>query len=493
MYRLKLAFKVMLIGSLLLSSVAGLSSCTEQTPNSGNATSPANTAGSPGASPLVVGAESATAPAPASAPCQPFPVPTPPFVDDKLSPCIPFAVSVNGTTFASDVAGAQPAFDVFSWRSFVALNWPAEGGKTIGQDGDNPTVWETYNESYQVFQSDGSTPHWGPPINVPAQCKSTADASGGNVPVFRMVSKVSQELGGLINSGTVLDENGQPFKTGPLVDRNGNYLRFAIHMNKETFDYILANKLYNKEGQAAFTGPEAVFPAGDNKTAQVGSMVIKTAWRILDPQAGDKPERYHTIKAFVYTPASNDPPVAENCALKTLGLVGFHIMHKTTAAPQWIWSTFEQVDNVPTPGVDTGGVPATFYDPKHPERNKKLNQPPDKPWDPNKQATPSQITRLIPIDQPTIKLNGEWQDLLRKVNPNSVWQFYQLVSTQWPTSAKTGGFGKPAPPVLANATLETYTQRSSSCIACHKNATMTNSKPGDFSYLLQRAQPEKKQ
>lgn len=431
--------------------------------------------------------------APSVAPsCTPFPVPTAPFVDAQLSPCIPFDVSASDFT---NVARAQPAFDVFSWRSFVALNSPpADSGKVFAQDdGDNPTVWETYNESYQVFLADGSEPHWGPPVDVPAACK------GANLPVFRMKQKVSDE---------VLDERGQPFRTGPLIDQRGDYVRYAIHMNKETFDYVHANQLYNKEGQLKFSSvaTNAVdLPAGTNgptkaapsATPAVGSIVIKSAWRLLNPKL-DKMGRYHKSNVLVYTAPSDDPPVKERCEARTVGLVGFHIMHKSAGHPQWIWSTFEQVDNLR--GDKAAGVGATFF---NPAVRRAINRPPPKPWNPNVKARPGQIVRDIPIDQGAQALNKQWQALLRTSNPNSVWQFYQLISTQWPTKALIpdprdptkkvlNGFGAPAPANLGNSTLETYTQRSSSCIECHMNATTTDGKFGDFSYLLQRAQPEKK-
>ena len=40
-------------------------------------------------------------------------------------------------------------------------------------------------------------------------------------------------------------------------------------------------------------------------------------------------------------------PVTGQCAPTLVGLVGLHIVQKTKSRPQWIWSTFEQVDNVP--------------------------------------------------------------------------------------------------------------------------------------------------
>ncbi len=57
-------------------------------------------------------------------------------------------------------------------------------------------------------------------------------------------------------------------------------------------------------------------------------------------------------------------------------LVGLHIMVKTRYRPQWLWSTFEQVDNVPPagegearePDAKDAGVPYSYFDASHPNR-----------------------------------------------------------------------------------------------------------------------------
>lgn len=103
---------------------------------------------------------------------------------------------------------------------------------------------------------------------------------------------------------------------------------------------------------------------------------------------------------------------------------------------------------------------------------------------------------------PLIDQNGQYtrfeiltNEALTAAVPDSVWVNYELVSTQWPTNAgsKTDPTGVPAPSFLANTTLETYIQgqvrqTSSSCMACHNNASDTTGTPSDFTYLLQRAQ-----
>jgi hypothetical protein len=426
------------------------------------------------------------APASNSGPCQATLLPTDP---PSLNPGIPCAPNIPGADFAN-IKTAQDGFDVYSWRTFIALNWPQDG-KALGTDNDNRTVWETYKESYQVFRPDGKDPRTNP-VDVPKAC---ADLGGNATTVVRMIQKVSTE---------VLDESQQPFKTGPLIDQRGQYARYAISLNDEAFEYIATNNLYSKAGQKKF-GP-ANFPGGDNAKPALGegAIVIKSAWRVLDQARGDLPGRYHTMTAFVYTAPTTQPKVAEKCEVKDLGLVGFHVMHKTTHAPQWIWSTFEQVDNLrmkPVPsasGSPAAGAPSTlpaglkpsFFNPAC--KTCRVNKPPPKPWNPNVPAPPSQITRLIPIDKPTESLNAQWQAFLRSVNRNTVWQYYELISTQWPTNAKGSPAGNPAPQFLGNSTMETYLQGrvpnvSSSCIMCHLNATTTSGKFGDFSYLLQRA------
>lgn len=400
--------------------------------------------------------------------------------DALLDPAVPHDVTIpDGTPV--NLAAFQHQFDVYSWQTFVALNWPAlpdgspDNGRTIGQGGDAPAVWESYRETSQVFLADGSRPApWGSPAPVPAACSGITAPAG--TPVLDMAQKASP---------VVLDAMGQPFRTGPLVDQNGNYVRYAIHMNRDAFQYIVDNELYNQEGQAKYTQP-VVFPIGDNDSSAVGAVVIKSAWKVMTPT--DRQGRYHARQVLVYTPPSTEPPIKESCALRTMGLVGFHVAHKTADSPQWIWTTFEHVDNLAVPAGS--GLRPTFYNPEC--TGCAVNTPPTPPWDPNQKGTPTQVVRDIPIDGPTRALNAEWQARLKGVDAASPWQYYELVSTQWPTNAAGSPTGNPAPQFLANTTLETYVQGnvpnvSSSCIMCHNNATTTASRPSDFSYMLELA------
>lgn len=424
----------------------------------------------------------------------------------KLSPDIPFDVSVPEKK--PNLESLQHDFDVLSWDTFVALNWPAkpdgqpDTNTQIGQNKDAPTVWQSWKKTYEIFLPGGAPPPpWGttpsPSTDWPPICKPFAKDG------TTLLSQVGK-------TPNLLMDTTEPFKTGPLIDQNGRYARFEIVVNKPMFDAILSNKLYSKEGQRS--AAKVVFPCGsaDPAPGNEGAIMVKASWKILSDDE-KKSGRFHVIEAVVYTPPSKEPPVVEKCEAMTLGLVGMHIVHKTGSAPQWVWSTFEHVDNCPTAGETPSKPQYNFFSKATPAPSP--NEPPPRPWDPNKTEPPDrrvQVVRQIPIPRPEKALTARYHEALRKVNPDSVWLNYELVNTQWPTnpaatcdvetSAPVDRIGTPAPQFLGNSTLETYIQGqvpnvSSSCMECHANATTyTSQRPGnipifsDFTFLLERAQ-----
>lgn len=406
-----------------------------------------------------------------------------------LSSDIPKEITFNGPN-NPNLEQLQHAFDVFSWDSFVALNWPTNPdgtpntSVTIGQGVQVPTVWETWKESRDIFLPTGSKPSaWGTTNPVPDACK-TIDP--------KTIPPGTLHLTQVGKTPNVLDESKEPFTTGPLIDQNGNYTRFEILTNQTMFEFILNNQLYSKVGQAAF-GKAANFPASDTKQNLVGSIMIKAAW--VKMKGKFDPRRFHTVTALVYDNPNEQAGVKASCSLEQVGLVGLHIGHKTENEPQWVWSTFEHIDNAPTKGQAVQQASYNFHNPEC--KNCTPNSPPPRPWNPaNLNTPPTQVERVIPITQDVMALNEQYHTALKKAVPDSIWANYQLISTQWPTNAqsKTDPTGVPAPVFLANTTMETYIQgsdalqASSSCIQCHNNATMTNGKVADFTYLLQRAQ-----
>ena len=102
---------------------------------------------------------------------------------------------------------------------------------------------------------------------------------------------------------------------------------------------------------AANSGLRIDFPAGQANDAEApekddrGSIMIKVSWKILEPE--DDKSKFHHVDALVAMPATPDDQFDPPCLEKTLGLVGFHVVHKTIERPQWIWTSFEHADNVP--------------------------------------------------------------------------------------------------------------------------------------------------
>jgi hypothetical protein len=442
---------------------------------------------------LIAGVAAAQSPTPAASPTPT--IAPPPIV---LSPMIPGDVNVTDPAQTKSIETFQPDFDVYSWNMFIALNWPAgadgnaDPNKQIGQNGDNDTVSAHYRDVANIFLPGGTTPSWNGPTKIPDEC-AALNKDG---------STVVTQIGKNLLAQNVASANSEPFNTGPLIDQNGVFTRFEIVVNKTMFDYILANSLYSKAGQKAFTPPVA-FTSGavDNsgKTTVEGAIMIKTAWKVINP--ADK-ARFHSEDVLIYTPASDNPKYSAQCVEKTVGLVGMHIAHKTQSAPQWLWSTFEHVDNVPTDANVKSRKLKKQYNYYNPAcKNCTANAVPPRPWDPTKVSSfHSQIVRMNQFNLPIFAAsaaarNNDGQKLLGGVNPKSVWANYQLISTMWPTdSTQVQKFGMPAPTFLANSTLETYIQGttenvSSNCIVCHNHATMSGaSVASDFTYILQRAQ-----
>ncbi|MGC4086764.1 MAG: hypothetical protein QM756_02480 [Polyangiaceae bacterium] len=426
--------------------------------------------------------------------------PVPPPAPIVLSPNFPGDVTVNNGQ--GGLPAIQADFDVFSWNSFIAANWPpgpdgnGDPTKKIGgtPNGDNPTVWEGWISTANVFLPGGKTPSWDAKPVIPAACKAISK------PGMRMVQQVGKTPG-------VLTDSTQPFKTGPLIDQNGNFARFDIVINRPMFDYILANKLYSKAGQKAFTGT-VKFPCGA-LNGPVGAVMVKAAWKVLVDPAKER-SRFHSAEVLIYTPPSKSPKIDEKCVVGHVGLVGLHIAHKTNDAAQWVWSTFEQVDNAPPQSeAKTAKGPYNFFNASCGDACPPENTAAPRPWNPGvNNPNHTQVTRVntllasegfVPISADA--RNADAKKQLVGVNASSVWQFYHLDSTQWPTDTQLGKCeakaanpnGTPAPTFLANTTLETFIQgtvpgTSSSCISCHGNAAMTNGATSDFTYVLQVAQ-----
>jgi hypothetical protein len=399
----------------------------------------------------------------------------------------------------------QPAFDIFSWQSFVALNWPADSagrpiGNSIAEHPDAPRVWEYYPDIAEVF--DRQSP-------LLLQVKNAAQHKQK---FFYMLSKMPKR-GDAFND--IFDPDDKP-----LIDRNLNFAVFEVRTNPVEADFIISHhlntrkgidSLYRKHGDTAFKLPASVLPGGDQR-ASPGSMELKTSWRILDTAKGDIPSRYYTREALLYVDSLHSVSGKPFTIKATVGLTGMHIVRKTSRFKTWIWSTFEHVDNTPdniqeaqmhpkpaipwsyysaaTIGLTPNQAPAfqkgddsTYYrfDSVKPYAKRYADSVAGE--HDGKKIYGTQAQRLYPIYYRTQQVNKAWQSKLQ----GTVWANYKLIGSQW-TAGDAGINNTPnVPAVLGNSTMETYRLISSSCLSCHSDASIIYGKDTirtDFSFMI---------
>jgi hypothetical protein len=436
------------------------------------------------------------------------------------------------TSPANDV---QTPFDNMAWQMFIAVNWPADAVKQPASRAltmPGRRVWQNFRKVSSLFGNS----------KVQAPCTSALA-----LPILSIGSD---------GKGKPSPKNEEYFQAStnrPLIDINGNWTIFERRVNDIEAKYLTApnrdpsQTLTTIAGQTKFVKghPEgAQFTASSTvQTGSNGSIEIKTAWRIIDKNAGDDPSRYYTQEVFIAVAGDLVNGGRSFCETATVGLVGMHIMQRNPVdkqnpqlRPEWIWATFEHVDNAPVAEkpctVDNGcGKNAPWLDMQScgaaaPDASKRYSfynqnlasQPtnviplpkgtgnPAYPW--NRQrphakgnTTPAtanpQVARCWSIYPTTAEINSQWQTTLASLK--SVFQHYMLIGTQW------GGNVEPpkdpnylpddaVPAMLSNMTLETYIQNYTkatpdggpgSCISCHRFATLAAlpQPTADFSFL----------
>src|SRR6185312_8272291 len=438
----------------------------------------------------------------------------------------------------------QTPFDNMAWQMFVGLNWAASATKqtpAVGLTAAGPRVWQKYRKVSQLFGNS----------LVTATCTHALA-----LPVFSI---------GADGHGHTMPNNEEYFQAStnlPLIDINANSAIFERRVNDIEAQYLLApngqssQTLTTQQGQTNFivSHPKGASftPSGGTPLGKQGSIEIKTAWRILSKSMGDDLSRYYTQNAIVAVPGDLVTGGNQLCATVTLGLVGMHIIQRNPLVtprngnllPQWIWASFEHVDNAPMAASPCnvrngcGTNPATnwlnqpscgsaspsqtvrysFYNQKSSAQGTNIapapssSSAPNYPWSalpPYAQngTTPAtampQATRCWSIYSTTAQLNTQWQNVLAKYN--TPFQNYMLIGTQWGGAIEPEE-GNPlpvdaVPAMLSNITLETYIQNYTgsdsnlpgpgSCVGCHSGATLAV-KPfpsADFSFLPGLAEP----
>lgn len=405
-------------------------------------------------------------------------------IDDSLPMEVDFnkGFGYNSKLFAAD----QKAFDIFSWQTFVALNHGVDNqGKTVSSNTEN----SQYNRVWEKW------------ITADDLMKETKDnvlqlEASNRQKVLYSISKISDD--DELNDFLMIHRK-------PLIDKNGNFVMYEQKINPTEAAFVKDNKLTTQAGIINYVknskNNKLLLPPNDIKSDN--SIEIKAAWRIMEE--GDDASRYYTKKATIAIDSKYvDGQKKDLVVTETVGLVGMHIITKTGEFNEWIWSTFEHVDNAPDNIQKAQSEQSrqwSFYDPRC--LNCPVNEPPvtkdkvdgkaaylwnsEKPYakkylidPPNQKVNPAtdkfgtQVTRVYPIYYCTDEINYLWQRDLKATKHMGVFANYRLIGSQWELFAKdvpdtTIAVGNVAPLKLANLIAETYVQPNSSCLGCHKN------------------------
>lgn len=302
--------------------------------------------------------------------------------------------------------------DLYAWRLFVALNWPAnvsqrqaDPNRAFGEAATS--VWESWKLSSgpndQVFLTDGVDPgEW-----------ITNNDDRLQVPLARRVKDFETEP---LQQRQRMGRGHADFD--PNLASNGLN---ENHLNEDAYDFIREHELYHVEGQEKLVDEaKKLFEsaAKQNRVVAaheyklhfpVGAKEIKAQWRPITSE--DKP-RYHWAEF-----------TANDGSKLLFGLTAMHITTKDI--PNWFWATFEHTDNPTRTGAEAWQTPT---------------------------VDSSANSRGFPSG---LGIEG------------TRWENYRLRGTQVDF---TDSFGEPT--ILANSQIEQGFQTSSSCITCHARAAI---------------------
>ncbi|MBQ4837793.1 hypothetical protein J8M00_15710 [Pseudoalteromonas luteoviolacea] len=398
----------------------------------------------------------------------------------------------SDSSYNKKLAFLTNQYDLFSWAQFITLNREVDKQFNVtaknlqvctGANCNTP-IWFNWRDTDSVFMENGCTPDgW----------DFTKNASVN--PALKAISQVAP-LDMAISQAILVDQNNEPVYYQKLL--SPNIFNLVTQFENQSA-LVKPYQLYNIDGQIDYlksygqvianTGGYVNCPDDVNKicnsipalenygpTDNTGGLTIKVAWKVLGEN--DDPSKFihmqKSVKVYENLDNGEYSKSAKNVT-KTLGVVGFHISHKTVSSPNWVFTTFSHEDNI-------SGSNPLFNDPNCPTC--AVNHA-------NGGETKTQVTRLEQIGPITKQVNQFVKQKLAK--EKSVLQYYNLVGTQFSTDSsdperetfpgKIANYsgGAPHPVFLTNEVLETFLQlgntpvgkdnklfyKSSSCMNCH--------------------------
>jgi hypothetical protein len=361
------------------------------------------------------------------------------------------------------------AFYLWSWQTFLFTMQadPASGDK-------RPRLL-TYDTPADLF---------GP--RVALAFPSASRLAGGAQTLLRLAPRVEKQPG-----PTNVSDILQAGSRGVVVDQNGRPILYQVHLNG-AFSKFVRDHGFSDLDKLKNAKADLEFPTG--------VVELKSSWRVL--RQNETAKGLFTTRAMVprliniadkdgKSLIATDPNQATE---ETVALLGLHVVGVVAGHPEFIWATFEHVDNAPDlpNGLDPHGTA-----PVDNSRNWTLYAKGTPAASSNKKTVPPQLRLdeakqvLAPVTHvfresafggsPHANLiTGLTNSVHQQLPPElDVWKHYFLVGALWlrnpaqdfkPDMEFSDLNRLEGAKLLSNSTMETFTQRESArphCFRCH--------------------------
>lgn len=399
---------------------------------------------------------------------------------------------VEGDAFP-EVDADECDFYKFVWQNFLYVTQSPESG-----DAPRFVLFDTPNELF----------------DTPSGKKLQMQASPARDPQQRPVLSLSVRNSPHVTRNIEATAIEQAGSQGVVVDHNNRCLYYGQHLNPEFVEFVRKKLGLTKADQIKDV------PIGQ-PGFDSGCLELKSAWRALT-NAEKQPDKLTELKRSYYITEAQVPTLEEEIGAsgikrivanpgkprtEVVALLGLHVVGTTPGHPEFVWGSFEHVENAPTPTV--ANLPAnqpvnnardfTLYTKGTLKKDSNVNPVPAEvstPADPlhfvdTARQTLAPVTQVyrefnsgedgISEDDDVCSLNKSVRGRLAAIPELAVWSNYQLIGATWlkhPGTDFVAGTRFPKPPAtedifagekkLSNSTMETFTQHAKvNCFNCH--------------------------
>lgn len=155
-----------------------------------------------------------------------------------------------------------------------------------------------------------------------------------------------------------IEEIGQAGSSGVLMSQDSSLVYYGVHVN-DVYGYFLTGQKDGKFPNATkfprnksdlndvVDYVKTAYPDRDLVEAKALAMELKTSW--VEASSLSNPDDYVTMSGRIPTYNKSNPNkwVADGTKTTKLALTGMHVVGTVRNHPEFVWATFEHVDNAP--------------------------------------------------------------------------------------------------------------------------------------------------